>query len=96
MPQPSAEEPRGLGWLLSMSGLGAETPVPDTSPLAEPESSADVTEDTQPTGWFAPGTDDSTDSDTEAADTTTDSTTTNEAPTDDTTAGNTRVNGTTS
>ncbi|WP_203678317.1 WG repeat-containing protein [Actinoplanes siamensis] len=55
-PQPAgaaepATEPRGLGWLLSMSGLGAETPVPETSPLADPEIVVEA-EPARPAGWF--------------------------------------------
>ncbi|WIM98027.1 hypothetical protein ACTOB_001597 [Actinoplanes oblitus] len=56
--EPAVEEPRGLGWLLSMSGLGAETPVPETSPLAAPEA-AEAEE--RPAGWFAPGLEDGPD-----------------------------------
>ncbi|MFI1988158.1 WG repeat-containing protein [Actinoplanes sp. NPDC020271] len=50
-PIAAAEEPRGLGWLLSLSGLGAETPVPGTSPLA-PEPVVEE-EAVKPAGWFA-------------------------------------------
>ncbi|AEV82524.1 Aggrecan core protein [Actinoplanes sp. SE50] len=57
VPEPAATEPRGLGWLLSMSGLGAEMPVPETSPLAAPEETV-VVESLPPTGWFAPSVDD--------------------------------------
>ena len=37
-PEPVEEEPHGLGWLLSMSGLGATTPAPEQAeePLPEP------------------------------------------------------------
>ncbi|MBO3738486.1 WG repeat-containing protein [Actinoplanes flavus] len=45
-------ETHGLGWLLSMSGLGATTPVPDAEPAVVAE---EVPDTPQPLGWFAPG-----------------------------------------
>ncbi|MBB2941744.1 tetratricopeptide (TPR) repeat protein [Actinoplanes lutulentus] len=48
----AAEEPHGLGWLLSMSGLGATTPVPEAE--AEPEAEPEVAPEVRPQGWFAP------------------------------------------
>ncbi|MFC4064100.1 WG repeat-containing protein [Actinoplanes subglobosus] len=53
-PAPASEEPEthGLGWLLSMSGLGATTPVPEAEPAAPVET---VEPETRPLGWFAPG-----------------------------------------
>ncbi|MBU2670692.1 WG repeat-containing protein [Actinoplanes bogorensis] len=36
-PAPAAEEPHGLGWLLSQSGLGAVTPLPPPVPQAGDE-----------------------------------------------------------
>ncbi|WP_204295363.1 WG repeat-containing protein [Actinoplanes campanulatus] len=52
--EPSTGEPEthGLGWLLSMSGLGATTPVAETEPAAVAE---EVPDTAQPLGWFAPG-----------------------------------------
>ncbi|MEV0901576.1 WG repeat-containing protein [Actinoplanes sp. NPDC049802] len=54
--EPAGEEPEthGLGWLLSMSGLGAPTRVPlsDPEPAAPVEEAADPN---RPLGWFAPG-----------------------------------------
>ncbi|MEU8241495.1 WG repeat-containing protein [Actinoplanes missouriensis] len=51
--EPEPEEPHGLGWLLSMSGLGATTPVPEAE--AEPvEVEAEAATEVRPQGWFAP------------------------------------------
>lgn len=51
--EPEPEEPHGLGWLLSMSGLGATTPVPEAE--AEPvEAEAEAATEVRPQGWFAP------------------------------------------
>ncbi|MFG1608314.1 WG repeat-containing protein [Actinoplanes sp. NPDC049265] len=60
-----SDEQRGLGWLLKMSGLGAETtdppgeaepvsPAPVVAPVEEPEDEAE--EEERPT-WFEPNTD---------------------------------------
>ncbi|MEU4560904.1 WG repeat-containing protein [Actinoplanes sp. NPDC023936] len=50
---PEPEEPHGLGWLLSMSGLGATTPVPEAE--VEPaEAEAEAVTEVRPQGWFAP------------------------------------------
>ncbi|KUL25000.1 WG repeat-containing protein [Actinoplanes awajinensis] len=66
----SGEGPRGLGWLLSMSGLGAETPVPDTSPLAVPETVVPEEIPVPPAGWFAqPVDEDDTDAEATEAET---------------------------
>ncbi|WP_433829124.1 WG repeat-containing protein [Actinoplanes sp. CA-015351] len=51
-PEVPAEEPHGLGWLLSMSGLGATTPVPEAE--VEPEAEPEVVPEVRPQGWFAP------------------------------------------
>ncbi|MDI6098028.1 WG repeat-containing protein [Actinoplanes sp. NEAU-A12] len=51
-------ETHGLGWLLSMSGLGATTPVPEAEPAA-PSAAASVPE-VRPLGWFAPADPDET------------------------------------
>jgi tetratricopeptide (TPR) repeat protein len=50
---PASDEPEthGLGWLLSLSGLGATTPVPEAEPAAPVE---DIEPETRPLGWFAP------------------------------------------
>ncbi|MBW6436782.1 WG repeat-containing protein [Actinoplanes hulinensis] len=52
--EPSTGEPEthGLGWLLSLSGLGATTPVPEAEP---PVAVEEVPDTAQPLGWFAPG-----------------------------------------
>ncbi|MBG0568125.1 WG repeat-containing protein [Actinoplanes aureus] len=47
-----AEESHGLGWLLSMSGLGATTPVPEAEAAPAPEAPAEP--EPVPQGWFAP------------------------------------------
>ncbi|MEV6346030.1 WG repeat-containing protein [Actinoplanes sp. NPDC051851] len=58
--QESGAESHGLGWLLSMSGLGATTPVPEAEEPA-PEAVVEVDETTKPMGWFAPSPDDGDD-----------------------------------
>ncbi|MFF5082634.1 WG repeat-containing protein [Actinoplanes sp. NPDC000266] len=68
---PAAEQPRGLGWLLSQSGLGAITPLPPPEPLLamieqpvpepEPEEIQPVSGAPEKQNWFVPPADDELD-----------------------------------
>ncbi|WP_245922946.1 WG repeat-containing protein [Paractinoplanes atraurantiacus] len=65
---PVAEQPRGLGWLLSQSGLGAITPLPPPEPLLamieqpvaqpEPEEVRPVSAVPEKPNWFVQPADD--------------------------------------
>ncbi|XVU27266.1 WG repeat-containing protein [Actinoplanes sp. CA-054009] len=75
--QPAADQPRGLGWLLSQSGLGAITPLPPPEPLLamieqpvaepEPEEIHPISGAPENQNWFVPPADEDLATDTTAA-----------------------------
>jgi tetratricopeptide (TPR) repeat protein len=85
-PVPATEEPEthGLGWLLSMSGLGATTPVPEAEPVEPVES---VVPEARPLGWFAPVEGEDSNEDAPAGDAPTGEAPAGDAPTGEAPAG---------